>query len=140
MSDLDIKNLERLAKERGEPFKVLIVDDEKWVRETFKDFCEITDALQVETAFSATEAIEKIRNCKLDIATIDIIMPDISGLELLSEIKKIWPSMPVMIVTGNATDKLVHEAGLMGACRVLYKPVELKTFVSEIATTLVGRC
>lgn len=140
MSDLDINNLQKLARERGEPFRVLIVDDEKWVRETFNDFCQITDALEVETAFSASEAIEKIKKCRLDIATIDLIMPEMSGLELLAEIKIISPSLPVMIVTGNATDKLVHEAGMMGACRVLYKPVDLKTFVSEIASTLVGRC
>jgi len=140
MSDLDIKNLEKLAKERGEPFRVLIVDDENWVRDTFKEFCQTTDALEVEMAFSATEAIEKIKKCKLDIATVDLIMPDVSGLELLAEIKKVWPSMPVMIVTGNATDKLIQEAGVMGACAILYKPVDLTTFVSEIATTLIGKC
>jgi len=140
MSDLEMKNLRKLAQDRGVPFKVLIVDDEKWVRETFKDFCQITDALEVEMALSASEAMDKIKNCKLDIATIDLIVPDMSGLDLLSEIKKVSPSLPVMIVTGNATDKLVHKAGIMGASRILHKPVDLITFVSEIASTLIERC
>ena len=46
---------------------------------------------------------------------------------------------PVMIVTGNATEKLINEAGVMGARRILRKPIRLENFIGEIAATLIGR-
>jgi hypothetical protein len=41
-----------------------------------------------------------------------------------------------MIITGNATEKLVNQAGVLGACRVMYKPVMLESFISEMMSTL----
>ena len=82
------------------------------------------------------EAIEKIRNNSYDLVTLDLIMPEMSGLDVLSAIKKFSPQVPVIVITGNATDRLVNEAGVMGACRVMYKPVLLEDFVGEIASTL----
>lgn len=137
MPKAEFERLNQMALKRGGPFKVLIVDDEKWVRETFKDFCELTSAFDVEMAFSGAEAIDKVRLNDYDLVTVDLIMPELSGLDVLSEIKRVSPQVPVMIITGNATEKLVNQAGLMGACRVLYKPVVLETFISEIASTLI---
>jgi DNA-binding NtrC family response regulator len=137
MPHAEFERLNQMALQRGEPFRVLIVDDEKWVRETFRDFCGLTSAFDVEMAFSGAEAIDKVRVNKYDLVTVDLIMPELSGLDVLSEIKRISPHLPVMIITGNATDKLINQAGLMGACRVLYKPVVLETFIAEIASTLI---
>lgn len=131
-----VDTLHQLAQQRGEPFKVLIVDDEQWVQEVFRDFCELTRAFEVELADSGEEAIEKIRTNSYDLVTLDLIMPEMSGLDVLSAIKKFSPQVPVIVITGNATDRLVNEAGVMGACRVMYKPVLLEDFVGEIASTL----
>jgi DNA-binding NtrC family response regulator len=125
-----------MARKRGRPFRVLIVDDEKWVRDVFRDFCQLTGAFEVEMAESGEDALKKVNGGSYDLITLDLIMPEMSGLEVLSEIKKVTPGVPVMIVTGNATEKLVREAGLMGACRVMYKPVMLEKFIAELASTL----
>jgi two-component system nitrogen regulation response regulator NtrX len=66
-------------------------------------------------------------------------MPEISGLEALREIKKASPRVPVMVITGNATDKVINEAGLLGACKVMYKPVILDEFLKELTGTLQRR-
>ena len=124
-------------QQRGEPFRILIVDDEKWVREVFKDFCELTDIFNVDLAQSGEEAIEKVRVNHYDLITMDLIMPEMSGLDALNAIKKVSPKVPIMIITGNATDKLVNEAGVLGACRVMYKPILLEDFISELAATLL---
>lgn len=137
MPTVDLHELEQLARHRGQPFKVLIVDDEKWVREVFSDFCRLSDAFDVELANTGTEAIEKVKANKYDLITIDLIMPEMSGLEALSVIKEISPGVPIMVITGNATEKLVLQAGVQGACRVLYKPVMLEDFVMELASTLI---
>ncbi|HOD65160.1 MAG TPA: response regulator [candidate division Zixibacteria bacterium] len=136
MLDSDMQKLTRLAQERGEPFRVLIVDDEKWVRDVFRDFCGTTDAFRVDLADSGLEALAKVEATPYDLITVDLIMPEMSGLEVLSEIKKRRPRTPVVVITGNATDKLVHKAGLLGACRVMYKPVQLEDFISEISSAL----
>lgn len=136
MSVSGLENLSHMAKKRGKPFRVLIVDDEKWVRDVFRDFCQLTGAFEVEMADSGQDALEKVNSNTYDLITLDLIMPEMSGLDVLSEIKKVTPQVPVMIVTGNATEKLVREAGLMGACRVMYKPVMLEKFISELASTL----
>ena len=136
MPTVDLHELEQLARQRGQPFKVLIVDDEKWVREVFRDFCRLTDAFDVELANTGAEAIEKVKVSKYDLITMDLIMPEMSGIETLTIIKEMSPGVPIMIITGNATEKLVHQAGIQGACRVMYKPVTLEAFVAELTSTL----
>lgn len=136
MATVNIEKLAQMKRERGEPFRILIVDDEKWVREVFRDFCGLTDAFDVDIARDGREAIEKAGETVYDLITLDLIMPEMSGLEALSEIKRVSPRVPVMVITGNATDKLVREAGVMGACRVMYKPVHLEDFISEVTSTL----
>lgn len=132
----DFEKLTQVVRARGYPFKVLIVDDEQWVREVFKDFCELTEAFEVEMAVDGADAIDKARNNKYDLITLDLIMPEVSGLEVLTAIKKEKPNVPIMVITGNATEKLVNEAGVLGACRVMYKPVMLDNFVAELTSTL----
>lgn len=136
MLDQSVDKLNEMAQVRGEPFRVLIIDDEQWVREIFRDFCDITKAINVELAKGGQEALDKARNNNYDIITLDLIMPEMSGLDVLSEIKKILPRVPIWIITGNATERLVHEAGVLGASRVMYKPVVLDEFLAELATTL----
>ncbi len=136
MPTVDLHELEQLARQRGQPFKVLIVDDEKWVREVFRDFCRLTDAFDIELANTGAEAIEKVKVGKYDLITMDLIMPEMSGVEALTIIKEMSPGVPIMVITGNATEKLVHQAGIQGACRVMYKPVMLEDFVAELTSTL----
>jgi DNA-binding NtrC family response regulator len=132
----EIQMLEELAQQRGQPFKVLIVDDEKWVREVFQDFCKLTKVFDVEMAQGGTEAVEKVKSDRYDLITLDLVMPEMSGLEALATIKKLSPGVPVMVITGNATEKLVNEAGVNGACRVMYKPVKLEDFLTELVSIL----
>ncbi len=136
MTIVNFDKLNKMAEDRGKPFNVLIVDDEKWVQDVFKDFCELTDAFSVELANDGHEAIEKAKQKAYYLITLDLIMPEISGLDVLVEIKKITPKVPIMIITGNATDKLINEAGVLGACRVMYKPIMLENFISELTSTL----
>ncbi len=128
--------LNEMAQQRGVPFRVLIVDDEKWVQDVFKDFCELTNAFEVELANDGHEAVQKMKQGEYDLVTLDLIMPEMSGLEVLTAIKKVSPHVPVMIITGNATDKIINEAGVLGACRVMYKPIMLEDFIAELTSTL----
>lgn len=136
MSVLNFDRLNAMVSQRGKPFRVLIVDDEKWVQDVFRDFCHITKAFDVELADNGVEAIEKVKANEYDLITLDLIMPEMSGIEVLTTVKKISPRIPVLIITGNATDKIIHQAGVLGACRVMYKPIMLESFIGELTSTL----
>lgn len=134
-----MEKLSERAKDRGRPFRILIVDDEPWVRDVFEDFCSLTDAVEVKTAQNGIDALDLMRNGQFDLVTLDLIMPEMSGMEVLGELKRIAPQVPVMVITGNATEKLINQAGVMGACQVLYKPIQLDEFIEKLSCTLANR-
>lgn len=131
-----LEQIDNLAAKKGSSFKILIVDDEASVRDLFKDICGLSDMFKVDLAKSGQEAIEKVSSIEYDLVTIDLIMPEISGLEALEKIKEHSPRLPVIVITGNATERLVKEAGVSGASKVLYKPLILNDFLSEMVDTL----
>jgi len=136
MKSANLEKLNRIAREKGQPFRILIVDDEPWIREVFQDFCELTDSFEVDMASSGDEAVDKMKTENYDLVTMDLIMPEMSGLETLVKIKDMAPRIPIMVITGNATEKLINQAGVLGACQVMHKPVMLDDFIAGLTETL----
>ena len=130
------ERIDALADKKGSPFRILIVDDEPWVRNVFRDICSLTSNFKVDLAVGGQEAIDKAGRQDYDLITIDLIMPEVSGLEAIQAIKETCPRVPVMVITGNATDRLVRQAGIFGACKVIYKPVVMNELVAELADAL----
>jgi len=131
-----LEQLNELATRKGSPLKILIVDDEERVRETFRDICNLSGHFEVDLAQSGQAAIERVAREQYDLVTLDLIMPDISGLEAIERIKQQNPRLPVIIITGNATDKVIKEAGVKGASKVLYKPLEATDLLQSLVDTL----
>jgi len=59
-------------------------------------------------------------------------MPEMSGIDAVAKIREVKPHLPVIIITGNATDRLVRQAGVEGASSLLYKPVIMENFFDEV--------
>ncbi len=133
---MDVKKIEQMVTERGKAFKILIVDDEPRIREIFRDFCELTNSVEVDLAVNGADAVSKVENSNYDLVTMDLIMPEMAGVEAVSRIKNIRPHLPVIVITGNATERLVNLAGVKGASSILYKPVLLNNFIDEVISTL----
>lgn len=128
-----VADFEKLIEKRnGKKLNILIVDDEDNIRNVFRDFCLTSPLFQVVTASGGREAIDLVAKSNFDIVTIDLVMPEMSGLEAIEAIKSQKPHLPVVIVTGNATDHLIQQAGRMGGCRVLHKPVNINEFLAEL--------
>lgn len=125
-----------MARKLGRPFRVLIVDDEPDILNVFKEFCEITDSVSVELSANGLDAMGKIEKNNYDLVTMDLVMPEMAGVEAVAKIRETKPHLPIIIITGNATDRLVNQAGLKGADALLYKPVLLDEFVEEVAAAL----
>ncbi len=98
----------------------------------------LADILQLkgyktETANSAKEAIEKIKNSKFDCVISDIKMPGTNGIDLFSKIKEIKPELPVALMTAYAKDELVQKGLDEGVIGVFSKPLDLN-LVFELLT------
>ena len=104
--------------------KILVVDDEAMARKLLKDFLEVK-GYDVITASGGKEALEKIKE-EPDIVLLDIMMPDMNGMEVLDKIKEMSPSTVVIMVTALAENALGVESIKRGAFDFVTKPIDLK--------------
>ena len=111
--------------------RVLIVDDEKSIRTTLQIFLE-RDGYEVETAETAMQALEMIGRQPCDILISDIIMPRMSGVEFLDEVKKILPDVPVLMMTGEPTIETAVVALQRGAFDYLNKPIQKEALLKAV--------
>ncbi|MBL7205533.1 MAG: response regulator [Desulfobacteraceae bacterium] len=111
--------------------RVLMADDEKEFIQALSERLTLRD-YDVTTAFSGEEAIEKVKNYLFDVIILDVLMPGMSGIETLREIKKIKPLVEVIMLTGNATVDSAIEGMKLGAFDFLLKPCETEELVAKI--------
>ena len=111
--------------------RVLVVDDEKEFVETLSERLSLR-GYDVTTSLNGEDAIEKVRNHLFDVIILDVLMPGMSGIEALREIKKIKPLIEVIMLTGNATVETAIEGLKLGASDFLIKPCEPEDLVAKI--------
>ena len=115
--------------------KILVVDDEARNCQLLKDFLEVKD-YNVITASSGKEALEKIKE-KPDIVLLDIMMPDMNGLQVLDKIKESAPSIEVIMVTGLAEHDIAIASLKRGATDYITKPIDLNHLEDVIGLKLL---
>jgi FixJ family two-component response regulator/glycine cleavage system H lipoate-binding protein len=101
--------------------RALVVDDEEVVCRSVKRILEKKN-LEVDAALNATEALEKIAKEDYGVVITDLMMPKITGMELLKRIKKSKPEIPVIMITGYATIRTAVQAIKLGAFDYIPKP------------------
>lgn len=118
--------------------KVLVVDDDKVLQSSVKEALEFHH-FAVDVADNGKEALSSVYKTKYDLVVMDVNMPEMDGIEALTEIKKHDPSVIVIILTAysNVTDavKVVKE----GAYNYLEKPITSDNLVSLIKRALKAR-
>lgn len=97
--------------------KVLIADDHPLVREGLKKVVDQStiDIKVIDEASDAHELMEKLRKAKPDIVVLDITMPGKSGLDVLKEIKKFYPDLPVLMLSIHPEDRFAIRSLKAGA-------------------------
>jgi two-component system response regulator AtoC len=101
--------------------KILIVDDESIVRESLSDWLDGA-GYDVETAESGEAALPIIKKKKPKIMVADLVMPGMTGIELMNEAKKIIPTLSTVIITAHATIQSAITAIREGAFDYIEKP------------------
>lgn len=105
--------------------RILIIDDEpNFLR--LITFTLIDEGFEVVTAENAITALNIIDNQVFDLVVSDLVMPKMSGLELMEEIKTKYPTLPFIIITGAGTIEEAVEAIKKGAYDFITKPFDLK--------------
>ena len=111
--------------------RILIVDDEQDFREIIRDALSET-GLEVHLATSGAEALEILAKTTVTAVLADLIMPEMSGLELLQIIRKRFPLTKVVILTGYGTVQNAVEAMKLGAYSFILKPLDVESLMREI--------
>lgn len=113
---------------------ILVVDDEAIVRQSCSRILSLED-FTIETAGKGSEALKLLQKKSFDLVLTDLMIPDLSGIELLKRIKSEWPDTEVIIITGYGTVKTAVDALKYGAYDYLEKP-----FTPEMLLSAVNRC
>ena len=111
--------------------KLLLVDDEEQFRETLAKRLTAT-GYTVDDASGGMEALEKLSAEKFDVVILDIQMPGMSGLEILSEIRARHIGVEVIMLTGHGEVSSAVEGMRLGAYDYLMKPYEYEYLVVKI--------
>jgi two-component system, NtrC family, sensor kinase len=114
---------------------ILIIDDDPGLRKTLADILKIK-GYETFAAKDGAEGLSLMQGSTVDLALIDLGLPDISGLDVLSRIKAEHPSSAVIILTGNATLESAMEATNRGAFSYLVKPYEIEQLMLQIKRAL----
>ncbi len=101
--------------------KILVVDDEITVCKSIRQAI-LSEEYEVDMALSGEEALKKDKQSAYDLIITDLMMPGISGLDLLKELKDTRPEVLVIMVTGYPTIKTAVQSVKMGAFDYLPKP------------------
>jgi len=104
--------------------KILIVDDEIEISKTLTRFLEIDDRFIIENVTSPVEALEKVKKEKIHIMLSDIMMPEMSGIELLEKVKAVDGLTQVIMMTAFSTVNRVVDCLEKGANDYLLKPFD----------------
>jgi DNA-binding NtrC family response regulator len=109
-------------------FKVLLVDDEREYVTTLGERMQMR-GLDPEIAFSGEQALGMLEHSLPDVMVLDLKMPGIDGLEVLRRVKKRYPQIQVIILTGHGSDRDEAAARRLGAFDHLQKPVDINDLV-----------
>jgi DNA-binding NtrC family response regulator len=109
-------------------FKVLMVDDEEDFVTTLSERMKMRD-VDSDVALDGEQALQRVEDDIPDVMVLDLKMPGIDGLEVLRRVRKAYPQIPVVILTGHGSEKDEAEARRLGAFDYLQKPVDIEKLI-----------
>ena len=118
---------------------ILIVEDEESIRELMQ-IALSRDRYEVTTASSGESAVDLLKRRRFDLVLLDIHMPRMSGLDVLTTMKRLGRTMPpVLIVTANCSIDTVNQAMQLGCSGYVAKPFQPAELCARVAKALASR-
>ena len=122
-----------------ENHKVLLVDDESLLLESLEIILTFGGMEIVGTAHNGNEALSVLENTTCDIALVDINMPEMGGIELISHLKKDYPSVKILVLTTFYDDETITKAISGGADGYLLKDSGKDAILGAVSQIMSGR-
>jgi DNA-binding NtrC family response regulator len=115
--------------------KILVVDDDAIVIKSCRRILE-AEGFEVSSVPSADKALEALKSYDFDLLLIDVKMPKHDGMYLMKEIKKNWPEIPIIIMSGYPTPETIAEVLKLGATLFIPKPFKPDELVKSVRQVL----
>lgn len=114
---------------------VLVIDDEPNILSSVRRALEL-EGYRVEVAGSGPIALKKLSDAEFDLALLDVMMPEMDGLQVLAEIRQNHPQVATVMMSGNATIDTAVSATKLGAHDFIEKPLSSDKLLLTIENTL----
>jgi len=118
--------------------RIMLVDDEEGFLSTTKNVLE-RKGINVTTAMSGSEALEKLTQEKIDVVILDVKMPGMDGVSALKAIKSRYSSVEVIMLTGHGTVESALDGLRSGASDYLTKPIDIDELVAKAEEAFARR-
>lgn len=115
---------------------VLLIDDEEQILISYSMILRTAGMDNVITVQESDKVMGLLRHQEVSVIVIDLIMPRLSGVELLNKIKKDYPQIPVIVMTATSDIEIAIDCMKKGAFDYLIKPVEKSRFIGIIGKAL----
>ena len=125
-------------KEDGTPYKVLIVDDSKFVKRQLSKILTSEGFEVIGTAAHGAEAVDKYKDMKedIDLVTMDITMPGMDGITAMEKIVQFDSSARVVMVSALGKQDLVKKSFMLGASNYIVKPLNRDKVIERLSYVL----
>lgn len=119
-------------------FRFAVVDDATFIREIVKNIGESLGGICVGEAENGRDAIQVIRATLPDLLFLDLVMPLRNGLEIIDEIKELWPDIKIVICTTLDQEDMINKLQQKGIHEYLTKPfskAEIEAVINKLMFT-----
>jgi two-component system response regulator HydG len=113
---------------------ILVVDDNQDLLETFAMILK-RRGYYVQTAGNGSDAVDKFKGQKFDVTLMDIVMPEMNGVEASKIIKEIEPEASIILMTAYSDEELIQSARDEGVNKIIHKPIRIDKLI-ELITDL----
>ncbi len=121
--------------------RILVIEDDRQVREVLRLMLE-KGGFEVETAEDGRQGLERFRERPADVVVTDILMPEKDGLEIIEELTREHPGLPIVAISGGGPGEkaqfALDLAQFAGAGRILAKPFSRKEILAVVRGALNG--
>ena len=118
--------------------RILIVDDEPSVGDALRLVLE-SNGYEVVLVNNGHDGINQARHGRFALSVVDLYLTDISGFQVISDIRKLQPEIPILLITAHGSPQVFAEAKRLGAVDALAKPFHPSEILRVINSHLHGR-
>jgi CheY-like chemotaxis protein len=113
---------------------ILVVDDNEDLLETFAMILK-RRGYEVQTACDGSSAVDKFKEHNFDVTLMDIVMPEMNGVDAFKKIRAIQPDASIILMTAYSDEELVQSALDEGVTLIIQKPVRIDSLIKLINET-----